>query len=506
MLKRLAQNCWPGRAKNHQISATESNALVDYLPIFLDIAERRVLVDGGGTVAARRVERALQAGALVEVYDTTLSEEFHPLLKHANLTHIKRPVRPEDIAGCLVVYGASEDVTRNRLLYAAATSAGALVNVADVPEYCNFIVPSVIDRSPLVVAISSGGNAPIIARILRARIETLLPAAYGRLAEFMGRFRDIVAARVKTPSQRRHFWENTIEGPVGDLFLAGDSESAEKQLHLQLDSSTGEGDAVKIGEVSLVGAGPGDPDLLTFRALRLMQRADVVLHDRLVGTDILDLVRRDAKRIDVGKLPKKHTMSQEDIGKLMVELAQAGKRVLRLKGGDPFIFGRGGEEIETLAAHAIPFQVVPGITAASGCSAYAGIPLTHRDHAQSCLMVTAHGKDGVLDLDWQSMLRPSQTVVVYMGFASLKTLGRELIKHGANPDTPAALVDNGTHHNQTVIVGTLQTLAARAGAAGLSGPAIIIIGSVVSLRDNLEWFNKRENEHFQMSLQPQETL
>ena len=255
-----------------------------------------------------------------------------------------------------------------------------------------------------------------------------------------------------------------------------------------------------------MGAGPGDPDLLTFRALRLMQRADVVLHDRLVGTDILDLVRRDAKRIDVGKLPKKHTMSQEDIGTLMVELARTGKRVLRLKGGDPFIFGRGGEEIETLAAHAIPFQVVPGITAASGCSAYAGIPLTHRDHAQSCLLVTGHGKNGVLNLDWQAMLRPSQTVVVYMGFASLQTLSQELINHGADPDTPAALVDNGTHQNQTVIVATVQTLAAKAAAANLAGPAIIIIGSVVSLRDNLEWFNRQENEHFQMSLQPQETL
>jgi len=479
---------------------------MDYLPVFLDIRGRKVLVDGGGVIAARRVERALQAGALVEVYETELSDEFLPMMPNDRLKHIPRPVAASDMEGSFIIYGASEDGDRDARLYEAAKPTGALVNVADVFEYSNFITPSVIDRSPLVVAISSGGSAPIIARVLRARIETLLPAAYGRLAEFVGKFREAVAQKVLTPQDRRRFWENTIEGPVGDLFLAGDHEAASKQLHVELASSANPEDNPIVGEVSLVGAGPGDPDLLTFRALRLMQRADVVLYDRLVGQEIIDLVRRDAERIDVGKLPKKHTMAQGDISQLMVTLAQQGKRVLRLKGGDPFVFGRGGEEIETLAEHAIPFQVVPGITAASGCSTYAGIPLTHRDHAQSCLFITAHGKDGVLDLDWDVILRPSQTVAVYMGFSSLEILTEELIRRGGDPDTPAAVIDNGTRPEQSVVVGTVGNLHAKVMEAGLAGPAIIIIGSVVTLRKNLEWFNKRRDDHFQMSLQAQNSL
>jgi uroporphyrin-III C-methyltransferase/precorrin-2 dehydrogenase/sirohydrochlorin ferrochelatase len=479
---------------------------MDYLPIFLDVRGRRILVEGGGTAAARRAERALQAGAYVEVYDHQLSEEFCPLLDNARLSHFRRRVEQEDIEGSTIVYGASGSDRRDAELFAMAKSAGALVNVADVTEYCDFITPSIIDRSPVVVAISSGGSAPIVARILRARIETLLPAAYGHLAKFMGRFRDVVSSQINSSLDRRRFWERIIDGQVGDFFLAGDSLSAEKQLHKELKRiACGNGEP-KIGEVSLVGAGPGDPDLLTFRALRLMQRADVVLFDRLVDADILNLVRRDAKRIDVGKLPKKHTMMQEEISQLMVDQAKQGKRVLRLKGGDPFMFGRGGEEIETLAAHAVPFQVVPGITAASGCSAYAGIPLTHRDHAQSCLFVTAHGRDGVLGLDWEVMLRPAQTVVIYMGLSSLERLAAEFVARGADPDTPAALVDNGTRCNQTVIVGTVQNLYAKTREAGLTGPAIIVIGNVVALRDKFEWFGKTHEEHFQMSLQPQQSL
>ncbi len=479
---------------------------MDYLPIFLDIQDRLIVVDGGGMVAARRVERALAAGARVHVFADTLSDEFHDFAKHKNLTHFRRPLCEADLKGAIIGYGASDDPARDARLHAAAKAHGALANVADVARYCDFITPSVVDRAPLVVAITSGGTAPVIARILRARIESLLPPAYGRLAEFVGQFREHVTDRLQKTLDRRRFWENAIEGPVGDLFLAGAPDSAEKQLMAELDDATAKNPGTRIGEVYLVGAGPGDPDLLTFRALRLMQRADVVVYDRLVGRDILDLMRRDAKRIYVGKLPKQHTMEQGDISQLLVDLALSGKRVLRLKGGDPFIFGRGGEEIEKLAENDIPFQVVPGITAAAGCAAYSGIPLTHRDHAHSCMFVTAHGKDGVLGLDWEALIRPSQTVAVYMGLSNLGHLCDEIISRGIRPDMPAAVIDNGTRQNQSVVIATVGTLAAKAQTAGVKGPSIIIIGSVVTLHEKLQWFAKREESHYRMSLRPQDTL
>lgn len=479
---------------------------MDYLPIFLDIRGKRVIVDGGDTVAARRAERALAAGAIVEVYNDVLSDEFRPLLDNANLKHVTRSVSDADIAGAAVAYGASETETRDAALHIAAKRHGVLANVADVSEYCDFITPSVVDRAPIVVAISSGGAAPVIARILRARIESALPPAYGRLAEFVGRFRDEVTTRIKKTRDRRRFWEQAIEGPVGDLFLAGSPDAAERALNAELDEASRDNPKRRIGEVYLVGAGPGDPDLLTFRALRLMQRCDVVLYDRLVGDDIMGLVRRDAQRVYVGKLPKQHTMQQEDISQLLVNLALEGKRVLRLKGGDPFIFGRGGEEIEKLAENDIPFQVVPGVTAAAGCASYSGIPLTHRDHAQACIFVTAHGKDGVLGIDWDVLIRPQQTVAVYMGLSNLQFLADEIVAKGLPADTPAAIVDNGTRENQTVVVGTISTLVVKAEAANLKGPSIIIIGSVVELHDKLAWFAKREETHYRMSLQPQAGL
>ncbi|MEE9428831.1 MAG: siroheme synthase CysG [Paracoccaceae bacterium] len=479
---------------------------MDYLPIFLDIRGKTVVVDGGGTVAARRVERALLAGAHVHVFDPDLCDEFRGLSENPKLTHFARPVAAADIDGSIVAYGASEDEVRDKVLSDAARAAGVLSNVADVSEYCDFITPSVVDRSPLVVAISSGGTAPIIARILRARIESLLPPAYGRMAEFMGRFRAQVLEKIKTTRLRRRFWERMIDGPAGDLFLSGDADSAEKHLLSVLNEDSGEDAAFTKGEVFLVGAGPGDPDLLTFRALRLMQRADVVLYDRLVGDDIVDLLRRDAERIYVGKLPNQHTMAQEDLSQLMVDLAQQGKRVLRLKGGDPFIFGRGGEEIETLAENDIPFQVVPGITAASGATAYAGIPLTHRDYAQACVFVTAHGREGVLGLDWDVLLRPAQTVAIYMGLSSLEFLSEQFIKRGADPQMPAAIIDNGTRANQRVAVGTISDLHEIAVRNEMTGPSMIVIGEVVKLREKLRWFSENDTASFSMGLGAKETL
>lgn len=473
---------------------------MDHLPIFLDVKGKKVIVDGGGTLAARRVERALDAGAMVHVYAEKLGGEFRELKNHPSLTHHTQAPRLPDFIGAAVAYGATEDEERDRHLYDMANHNHVLANVADVTEYCDFITPSIIDRSPLVIAISSGGAAPIIARILRARIEAILPAAYGKLAAFSGRLRERVMAKLKTPESRRMFWESTIDGPVADTFLAGDVKGAKKQFLKALDETALGQDIEKVGEVYLVGAGPGDPDLLTFRALHLMQRADVVLYDRLIGDGIINLVRRDAERIYVGKSPNNHALTQTEISALLVKLAKEGKRVLRLKGGDPFIFGRGGEELETLAAADVPFQVIPGITAASGCASYAGIPLTHRDHAQSCVFVTAHGKDGVLSLDWETMARPGQTVAIYMGRSSLDFLMEEFIRRGVDPNTPAAIVDNGTRPNQQVVKGTLSNLHERAEAANLPGPALVIIGSVVELSDTLNWYKNYEADQHTMSL------
>jgi uroporphyrin-III C-methyltransferase/precorrin-2 dehydrogenase/sirohydrochlorin ferrochelatase len=357
-----------------------------------------------------------------------------------------------------------------------------------MPEFCDFTMPSIVDRSPVVIAVSTAGTSPILGRMIKARLETLLPASFGQVAGFVGRYRKKVMSRIKDLGQRRRFWERILDGPVADLLLSGHEAKAVTEFDAQLKAAASGTEHRQQGEVYLVGAGPGDPDLLTFKALRLMQRADVVLYDRLIGKGILNLVRRDAERIYVGKLPQEHTLAQNEISQLLLRLALEGKRVLRLKGGDPFIFGRGGEEIELLAAAGIPFQVVPGITAASGCAAYAGIPLTHRDHAQACIFVTGHTKDGQLDLDWATLLQPHQTVVIYMGLAQLAALTRDFIEKGAAPSMPVALIDNGTRSSQRVLSGTLETIAEKAVKAGVMGPAIVIIGTVVQLREKLHWY------------------
>jgi uroporphyrin-III C-methyltransferase/precorrin-2 dehydrogenase/sirohydrochlorin ferrochelatase len=339
-----------------------------------------------------------------------------------------------------------------------------------------------------MVAVSTGGQAPILSRILRARFESLLPTAYGSLTEFAGAQRARVKNAVPDPTLRRRFWEWVVLGPVAERIFAGEEAAAAQLMDEAIVQAEASGEAGPRGEVYLVGAGPGDPDLLTFRALRLMQQADVVLYDRLIGEGILKLVRRDAERHYVGKMAQDHTLPQKDIAALLVRLAHEGKRVLRLKGGDPFLFGRGGEEIEALAAEGIPFQVVPGITAATGCAAYAGIPLTHRDHAQACIFVTGHGKDGAVELNWEALVQPKQTVAIYMGVSSLAGIARGFIAHGADPATPAAVVENGTRRQQRVVTATLETLTAAVEEAELQGPALIIVGSVVALRGQLSWF------------------
>jgi uroporphyrin-III C-methyltransferase/precorrin-2 dehydrogenase/sirohydrochlorin ferrochelatase len=458
--------------------------MMEQLPVSLNLKGKKVVVTGGGTVAARKAELALRAGANVLVVAPELGPEFDQLATFSALTHRAGTPEPQDFDSAVIVYGAGENDAEDSRVYALARAKGALVNVPDRPEFCDFSMPAILDRSPLLIAISSAGTSPLLARQIKERLEVSIPAAYGALARFLGSIREHVASRIPDNRSRRYFLEKVLDSPVADFVLAGDEVRARTVLDAQIEGHA----SAATGEVYLVGGGPGDPDLLTFRAMRLLQRADVVVYDRLVGSSILDLVRRDAERVYVGKMANNHELSQDEISRLLVKLAREGKRVLRLKGGDPFIFGRGGEEIEMLASEGIPFQVVPGITAASGCASYAGIPLTHRDHAQSCIFVTGHGKNGRLDLDWTTLIQPRQTVAIYMGLAMLPDLTREFIAHGANPETPVAVVDNGTRPNQTVVTGTIETIAGNVAEADIKGPAMIFIGSVVQLRDKLNWF------------------
>ena len=447
---------------------------------------RPCLVVGGGEIAARKASLLLQARARVRVVAPRLARTLTALERDGRVAHAAREFRDSDLTGVYLAIAATDDAAVNRRVYEMGQARALPVNVVDQPELCSFVMPAIIDRSPVVAAVSASGASPVLARLLRTRFESLLPAAYGRLAEFARSMRARVKATIRQPAQRRLFWERTLQGPVAELVFNHRDEAAREAFEQALERA-GES-AIEPGEVYLVGAGPGDPDLLTFRALRLMQQADVVVHDRLVSPAVLDLTRRDAERIYAGKSRGQHAMAQESVNQLLVRLAREGKRVLRLKGGDPFIFGRGGEEIDTLASEGIAFQVVPGITAASGCAAYAGIPLTHRDHAHSCVFVAGHLRDGSVDLDWEQLARPKQTVVVYMGLVGLRTVCRQLAAHGMACDTPAALIEQGTLSAQRVFTGTLSTLPGLIEHARVRAPTLIIIGHVVRLHESLKWF------------------
>ena len=464
---------------------------MDHLPIFLNVSGKRTLIVGNGVSAARKADLLLRAGSDLTIVAPRLGEELSQLAETWSFKHQATELTAEDLRGCVVVFACSSDDSVNQKLRGFADAAGIMVNVSDKTEECDFIMPAVVDRTPLLIAISSGGTSPLLVRMFKARFETTIPAAYGRLAEFAGSYRDRIKKLIPNLTRRRRFWEALVSGPVAEHIFSSQLEQAESLMESQLQEAAEVGDQPPLGEVYLVGTGPGDPDLLTFRALRLMQQTDVVLYDRLIGDGILNLVRRDAKRIYVGKLKNDHTVSQEDIGRMLIDLAKQGKRVLRLKGGDPFVFGRGGEEIEALSENGIAFQVVPGVTAANGCAAYAGIPLTHRDHAQACVFVTGHEKDGKLNLNWQSLIQPRQTVVLYMGLSSLDAITRGFLHNGADPATPAAVIENGTRNGQRVITGTLESLLDKASEAKVKSPALIIVGSVVSLRDKLSWFDNR---------------
>lgn len=459
---------------------------MDFLPVSLRVRDASVLLVGGGQVATRKARLLLQAGARLRVAAPAISAELEQLLAASTGSWQRGPYSESCIGDAVLVVAATPLRAVNEQVYRDATARRLPVNVVDAPELCTFIFPAIVERSPLTIAISSGGNSPVLVRQLRRRIEALVPAAYGRLALFAGRLRDTVKDAIPAVGARRLFWEQAVDGAVGELVLAGREQQAEARLREQLLDSS----ALARGEVYLLGAGPGDPDLMTFKAQRLLQSADVVLYDRLVAPQIVAMARRDAERIYVGKARSEHTLPQEEINQLLVDLALQGKRVVRLKGGDPFIFGRGGEEIELLAQHNIPFQVIPGITAASAAACYGGIPLTHRDHARSVRFVAGHLKDGSVDHDWDDFRSESETLVFYMGLVGLPVICEQLQQHGRDPGTPIALVERASTPQQRVITGTLATMPAIVQRERPHAPTLIIVGSVVRLHESLAWFGE----------------
>ena len=448
-------------------------------PLFMSLQGRRALVAGGTEAAARKVELLLSAGAQVTLIADTVVGEIAQLIGEGRISWAGRAFEDDDLAGVSLVVVASEDEALQARVSLAAQQRCVPVNVVDRPKLSSFIMPAIVDRSPITIAISTGGAAPALARRLRAEIERAMPAAIGRLARFAEIFRVQVRRTLDQPRARRRFWDKVFEGRIGELALAGDEIGARRELIKLLDGARTE--TATAGMVHLVGAGPGDPDLLTMKAHRLLQRADVVVYDRLVSAEVLAMARRDAERIYVGKRRGNHSQSQDEINARLVALARAGKSVVRLKGGDPLLFGRGGEEIGALAEAGVTVEVVPGITAALGCAASTGIPLTHRDHAQTCLFVTGHRKDGRLDLDWPTLARPRQTVVIYMGLDALPTIAAQLVAHGLPASTPVALIENGTTDRERRVVGTLATIDAQAMRARLEGPTLCMVGEVVGL-------------------------
>lgn len=454
-------------------------------PLFADLRDRAVLVVGGGAVALRKAEALLAAGASVRLGAPTLVPGLRALAASRRIVHVAGRFEPCWLDPVFLVVAATGDAVVNRAVADAARERRLLVNVVDDAELSSFHVPARVERGALQVAISSGGGAPMLARRLREQLERQLDESLGPLADLLTRQRERIRARWPGLAARRRWFERLLSGPLPGLLRRGDRAAAGRAFEhaLSIDLAP---DAT--GSVALVGAGPGDPGLLTLRALRLLNEADVILHDRLVGDAVLQLARRDAERIAVGKQPGRHAISQARINVLLVEHARLGKRVVRLKGGDPFVFGRGGEELEHLRAHGIAYEVAPGITAALACAAYAGIPLTHRDHAHSLRLVTAHCKDSLDTIDWPALAQERQTLAVYMGVAALETVCARLIDHGVDASTPFALIENGTRTDQRVVTGPLSELAVRARAHGVRAPALLVIGEVAAFADTLAWF------------------
>jgi uroporphyrin-III C-methyltransferase/precorrin-2 dehydrogenase/sirohydrochlorin ferrochelatase len=459
---------------------------VDIFPISLKLQQQPCLIVGGGRIAYRKAVLLAKAGAALHVIAPEIEPSLLALVEQSQgqyqqaLFHAAMPLRHYRL-----VIAATNDKAVNQSVFEACEAENILVNSVDDPPHCRFMVPAIIDRSPLVVSVATNGASPVLARQIRTQLEAGIPHGMGRLAEFSGKWRAAVKAKIANPDERRIFWENLYASPLKEQVFNNNLAEADRLIEQALTEW-----AQPKGEVYLVGAGPGDPELLTLKALRLMQQADVVIYDRLVSQPIMDLCRRDAEKVYVGKARSNHAVPQEGINALLVKYAQQGKRVCRLKGGDPFIFGRGGEEIQELFAAGIAFQVVPGITAASGCSAYAGIPLTHRDYAQSVRFLTGHLKEGSPELPWNELVYQNQTLVLYMGLVGLESICEKLIAHGQRPDMPVALISKGTTPEQKVLVGTLADIASKVAEHHIQAPTLTIIGDVVSLRDQLQWHER----------------
>ncbi|MEW7120482.1 siroheme synthase CysG [Acinetobacter nosocomialis] len=456
---------------------------MDIFPISLKLQQQRCLIVGGGHIALRKATLLAKAGAIIDIVAPEIEEQLLQLVATTNGQHFVEVFSEKFLSTPYrLVIAATNDPQVNKTVFEQCEVRHLLVNSVDDIPHCRFMVPAIIDRSPLVISVASNGTSPVLSRQIRTQLETSIPHGMGKLAEFSGKWRNQVKEKISNADERRIFWENLYASPLKEQVFNDNLDVADSMLEQALQ----EWKAPK-GEVYLVGAGPGDPELLTLKALRLMQQADVVIYDRLVSQPILELCRRDATKIYVGKARSNHSVPQDGINALLVEYAQQGKRVCRLKGGDPFIFGRGGEEIQELFQAGVPFQVVPGITAASGCSAYAGIPLTHRDYAQSVRFLTGHLKEGSPELPWNELVYENQTLVLYMGLVGLERICEQLIAHGQRPDMPVALISKGTTPEQKVVVGSLADIASKVTEHQIHAPTLTIIGEVVRLREQLQW-------------------
>lgn len=454
---------------------------MDYLPLFAALKDRPVLVVGGGDVAARKILLLRRAGAKVRVAAQQLLPELAEQVQTGDIEWLATEFDEAQLDTAFLVIAATDDSALNQRIFAAANARQRLVNVVDNQPLCSFIFPSIVDRSPLLVAISSGGTAPVLARLLREKIEALLPTNLGRMAQAASYWRHHIQTRLQSVAERRRFWERVFTGRFASQMLAGNETAATQALEEELNQPER-----SVGEIVLVGAGPGDAGLLTLRGLQVIQQADVVFYDHLVSESVRELVRRDAEMICVGKRAGTHSVPQHETNRMLVEAALQGKTVVRLKGGDPFIFGRGGEELQAAAEAGIPFQVVPGVTAAAGATAYAGIPLTHRDYAQSVTFVTGHYKADSTPFDWAQLAQSRQTLAIYMGTMKAAEISQQLIQHGRDGLTPVAVISRGTRADQQVAVGTLQQLESLAKDAPM--PALLVIGEVVQLHHQLAWF------------------
>ena len=458
---------------------------MDHLPIFINVRQNPCLVIGGGDIALRKINLLIKAQAKVDCLSPLFCEGITNLSQNGDVNLIQKRFESDDIKDYAIIIASTDDSSVNALISKSAKKARIPVNVVDSPELSSFIMPSIVDRSPVIIAVSSAGKAPVLSRMIRAKLETVIPSAYGVLAEIAGEYRQKVKDRFSKIKDRRAFWESIFSGVIAEKVFSGRINEAKDDIDKQLKQAS----QMELGEVYLVGAGPGDPDLLTFKALRLIQQADVVLYDRLVSKGVMELVRRDSELIYVGKKGgSQESTRQIDINDQLVELAKSGKRVCRLKGGDPFIFGRGGEEIESLSEHGIPFQVVPGITAASGCSSYAGIPLTHRDYSQSCRFVTAHLKNGTTNLPWDEFVIDQQTIVFYMALSGANYICQKLMEHGMDKDMPIAIIEKGTMPEQKVYISSLTKLPDLLATEDIHAPTLMIVGEVVKLNEKLNWY------------------